>query len=140
MPAKGHLAQKALRKYGPRPDDRPRGRKLLLATLTGLVEPEALIKSDDNPHYPRDVKLFFKSASHVTWKGRRGAITGQGELKKGGFDPLFSLNHTFAKLRADTNRLIRKTWCTTKKAERLRYHLAIVSLYHNLSLQAPKRV
>ena len=140
MPPKGRIAQKAFLKYGWRADDRPRGRKLLLSTLTGLVNPKAVIKSDQNPHYPSDVKLFFKNSEHIPLKGRRGAITGQGELKKGGFDPLFSLNHTFAKLRADVNRLIRKTWCTTKKIERLRYHVAIVSLYHNQALVARKRV
>ena len=140
MPAKGLLSQRALKKYGYRTDDRERGRRLLLSTLTGLVSPKALIKSDQNPHYPNDVKLFFKEAQHLPLKGKRGAITGQGELKKVGFDPLFSLNHTCAKLRADVNRLIRKTWCTTKKAERLRFHLAIMSLYHNRALEARKRV
>jgi len=39
-------------------------------------------------------------ATHRTVKGRRGSIAGQGELKKIGFDPLFSLNHTCAMLRA----------------------------------------
>lgn len=140
MPVKGRLSRQALLKYGHRSDERTQGRRLLLASLTGLISPKAIIKSDQNPHYPGDVKLFFREAEHIPLKGRRGAITGQGELKKVGFDPLFSLNHTYAKLRADVNRLIRKTWCTTKKAERLRYHIAITSLYHNLSLESRKRV
>lgn len=140
MPPKGIIAQRAFKKYGPRVDERPRGRKLLLASLKGLAMPNVLIKSDQNPHYTNDVKIFYKNSVHIQMKGRDGAITGQGELKKTGFDPLFSLNHTCAKLRADVNRLIRKTWCTTKKAERLRYHLAIMSLYHNQALLAPKRV
>jgi transposase-like protein len=140
MPAKGLLSDRALKKYGPRADDRPRGRKLLLASLTGLVQSKALIKSDQNPHYTTDVQLFFPESIHQAYPGKRGALTGQGELKKTAFDPLFSLNHTCAKLRADVNRLIRKTWCTTKKAERLRYHLAMTALYHNQSLYAPKRV
>jgi hypothetical protein len=58
-------------------------------------------------------------------------LTGQGELKVGGFDPIFSLNHTCAMLRANINRLFRKTWCTTKKMEMLEHHLAIYALYHN---------
>jgi hypothetical protein len=140
MPAKGRLVHRSLKKYGPRPDERPRGRKLLLASLRGLAEEDALIKSDENPHYPKDVQQFFPQAQHLSYLGKRGALTGQGELKKTVFDPLFSLNHTCAKLRADINRLIRKTWCTTKKAQRLRYHLAIYSVYHNTSLYAPKRV
>jgi hypothetical protein len=140
MPAKGRLTRKAFKKYGPRKDDRARGRKLLLASLVGLVDERVVIKSDQNPHYPDDVRKFLPKSKHITFRGKRGAITGQGELKKIAFDPLFSLNHTCAKMRADINRLIRKTWCTTKKAERLRYHLAIMSLYHNRALEAPKRV
>lgn len=140
MPAKGLLTKKALKKYGPRPDERAPGRRYLFNSLLGLVDENALIKSDQNPHYPEDIKKFFKKAVHITFKGRRGAITGQGELKKIQFDPLFSLNHTCAKMRADINRLIRKTWSTTKKIDRLRYHLAIFAMYHNLSLYARKRV
>lgn len=140
MPAKGLLAQKALKKYGSRPDERTKGRKNLFCALRGLVDDNALIKSDQNPHYPEDVKTYFKEAVHITFKGRRGAITGQGELKKIPFDPLFGLNHTCAKMRADINRLIRKTWSTTKKIDRLRYHLAIFSVYHNRSLYSRKRV
>ncbi len=37
-------------------------------------------------------------------------------------------------LRANLNRLFRKTWNTTKKLERLNYHLAIYSWYHNFKL------
>ena len=55
----------------------------------------------------------------------RGAVVGQGELKKIAFDPLFSVNHTFATVRAKVNRLNRRTWCTTKKPDRLADHLDI---------------
>lgn len=140
MPCKGRLAYKSLKKYGPRIDDRSKGRNSLFCLLNGLVHPNATIKSDQNPHYPVDVKNHFPNACHIAIKGSRGVVTAQGELKKVIFDPLFSLNHTCAKLRADVNRLIRKTWCTTKKIERLRLHLAITAHYHNLSLYAPKRV
>lgn len=140
MPAKGLLAKKAIKKYGPRSDDRPRGRKLLLSMLRGLTTSKPLITSDSNPHYPGDVKKYFPESEHIQVMGQRGVITAQGELKKIKYDPIFSLNHTCAKLRADINRLIRKTWCTTKSVQRLRYHLAMYSLYHNRALVAPKRV
>ncbi len=140
MPAKGRLAIKSIKKYGPRCDNRKSGRAILFEFLKGLIHKKSIIKSDQNPHYVNDVKNHFPSCSHVQFKGQRGADTGQGELKKTFFDPLFSLNHTCAKLRADVNRLIRKTWCTTKKAENLRYHLAMYALYHNLSLVSKKRV
>ena len=140
MPAKGRLTKISVKKYGPRPDERSYGREKLFSELKNLVIDSAIIKSDQNPHYPKDVARFFPKAKHVTTKGGRGCIVGQGELKRLGFDPLFSLNHTFAKLRADVNRLARKTWSTTKLPKRLELHLAIASLYHNQQLLLPKRV
>ena len=32
----------------------------------------------------------------MTTKGRRGCVIGQGELKRGGYDPLFALNLNYA--------------------------------------------
>ncbi|MGE3262459.1 MAG: hypothetical protein AB7K68_11820 [Bacteriovoracia bacterium] len=134
MPAKGLLTRKAKVKYGYRPDFRREGRRKLFQKILPFVEEDAIIKSDSNPHYPKDVKKFFPKARHVTFKGKRGANTGQGELKKVVFDPLFSLNHTCAMFRANVNRLIRKTWCTTKQADRLYAHLVIYAHFHNENL------
>jgi sugar phosphate permease len=75
-----------------------------------------------------NVDLFTMS------QGQRGSSTGQGELKKIKFDPLFSLNHTCAMLRANVSRLFRKTWCTTKRPDQLRAHLMIYAEYHNSQL------
>lgn len=61
-------------------------------------------------------------------------MIGQGELKRIGKDPIFSLNHTFAMLRANINRLVRRTWCTTKRQDRLRLHIALYAVRHNLDL------
>ena len=138
MPAKGLLAAISRKKYGPRADERPRGRRQLLGSIGKLLSTNPVIMSDDSPHYPNDVKRFFPQAQHIVKKGGRGAITGQGELKKLGFDPLFSINHTFAKCRADVNRLFRKTWCTTKKPECLKLHLAIMIVIHNHRLKDKK--
>jgi hypothetical protein len=90
-----------------------------------------VIKSDKSPHYPKDVKTYFPEATHITYKGRKPADAGQGELKEGIFDPLFSLNHTFAKMRADIARLIRETWTTTKRADRLYLNIALMAVLHN---------
>ena len=134
MPAKGRLVHIAMKKYGPRRDERSIGRQKLFQTLTELVEPDARFKSDQNPHYPKDLKEVFPAATHETHKGQRGSIVGQGELKKVKYDPLFSLNHTCAMTRANMNRLFRRTWCTTKIPERLLDHFAIYAVYHNLFL------
>jgi hypothetical protein len=131
MPAKGHLVYRSLKKYGPRKDERSAARDRLFRRIHEGVSKNALIESDQNPHYPIVVKKYFPKANHQTLKGRRGCVTGQGELKKIQFDPLFSLNHTCAMMRAYINRLYRKTWCTTKKIQPLIDHIEIYVRYHN---------
>jgi len=46
-------------------------------------------------------------------------------------DPMFAINQRCASLRADVNRLIRRSWCTTKKSNHLHKHLMIYSCYNN---------
>ncbi|QLY26947.1 IS1 family transposase [Bdellovibrio sp. KM01] len=136
MPAKGLIAAYSRKKYGHRSDHRPDSRKKLLSEMTEFVQSCAVIRSDSNPSYPADVKRYFPNARHDTVLGGRGAVVGQGELKKLKWDPIFSLNHTCAMLRANINRLIRKTWCTTKKPGELAGHIALYALRHNKRLAA----
>jgi transposase-like protein len=131
MPANGRHAALSRSKYGRRTDLRSVGRDELFKLITPLIRKDALIKSDENPHYPSDVKRFFPHATHKTFKGRKPRSSGLGELKRGGFDPLYTLNHTCAMLRANINRLFRKTWCTTKKSDRLALHIALYAVFHN---------
>ncbi|MBO9666986.1 MAG: hypothetical protein J7501_09250 [Bdellovibrio sp.] len=131
IPAKGLLAKKSVKKYGKRIDERKKCRRQLFEEIKPLLAEGCIIRSDENPHYKNDVKEFFPNSSHKTYLGRRGCVVGQGELKAGGFDPLFSLNHTYAMKRANINRLFRRTWNTTKKPECLTLHLAMYTLYHN---------
>ena len=104
--------------------------------LKPLLHDDPTLISDSNPHYPDDVKRHLPHAKHRTVMGKRGSLGGQGELKKTKFDPLFSLNHTCAMLRANINRLFRKTWCTTKRSDRLYAHIALYANYHNQHLKA----
>ncbi|QLY26722.1 IS1 family transposase [Bdellovibrio sp. KM01] len=134
MPPKGRIVHYAKKKYGLRTDHRPLARAKLFQDVQEFVHPYAVIRSDSNPSYPADVKRFFPYARHETVLGGRGAVVGQGELKKLKWDPIFSLNHTFAMLRANINRLIRKTWCTTKKPGELAGHIALYALEHNRRL------
>jgi hypothetical protein len=131
MPAKGLLAKKSLKKYGPRLDERPAARLAVLETLAAMSEPGLRIKSDKCPQYPILVRRVLPQAHHTVVKGRRGCVVGQGELKKIGFDPLFSLNHTAANMRANVNRLFRKTWCLSKREDRLQDHLDLYVWFHN---------
>lgn len=134
MPAKGLLVRKALKRYGPRPDLRAVGRNRLFDKLKLVVNERALIKSDSNPHYPMDLQKHFPACHHVTVLSRRSSSSGQGELKKVAYDPIFSLNHTCAMYRANVANLIRKTWATTKKSEWLAHRLAIYAQFHNTKL------
>ena len=135
MPAKGLLAARSRKKYGPRVDGRPRALNRLLTQLRPHTRPETLIRSDSNPNYPSRVRRLLPKLKHRMEISRRGCIVGQAELKKTGFDPLFSLNHTCAMLRANINRLARKTWCTTKRPEALADHIAIYVDFHNRALR-----
>lgn len=131
MPSKGPLASLSRKRYGHRKDERRQGRIKLFKTIKHLLAKNAILKSDSNPHYRKDVEKYLPDCRYKQFEGKRGCSVGQGELKKVKFDPLFSLNHTCAKLRADINRLFRRTWCTTKRADRLYLHLAIYSEFHN---------
>ena len=61
---------------------------------------------------------------------KKGVLLVKG-AKKDFFDPIFSINHTFAMMRANISRLIRKTWNTTKNVESLINHLHIYVWMHN---------
>ena len=134
MKAKGHLSHRARKKYGHRADDRKKNLTELLTNTRTVTTKNPHIKSDMNPHYLLPVKKYFPQSVHAVFKGKRGCVVGQGELKAVSFDPIFSFNHTAAMLRANINRLFRRTWNTTKKPVCLGYHLAIYIFYHNLRL------
>lgn len=137
MKAKGHLAERSRKKYGFRVDERKKNLAEMLTLLKALTIKNPVIKSDMNPHYVYPVKKIFPESTHEVYKGRRGCVVGQGELKAVRFDPIFSFNHTAAMLRANINRLFRRTWNTTKKPKCLEYHIAIYVFYHNLRLLNP---
>lgn len=134
MPAKGLLAKRARKKYGKRSDGRASARNKLLSELVKNLSPSVIFETDQHPHYGISITKYFPRASHQQYKGRRGCVVGQGELKAGGFDPLFSLNHTCAMLRYKISRLIRRTWVTTKKLENLQRHIDIYIVHHNKTL------
>lgn len=134
IPAKGRLASISRNKYGKRKDRSRAARQRLFKKLRSFARHDAIFKSDQHLHYPVLMRTHFPEATHLQYKSIRGSDTGQGELKKTRFDPLFSINHTLAMLRANVNRLFRKTWCTTKKIARLKDHLAIYVHFHNQTL------
>ena len=134
MPAKGHLAALSRRRYGRRRDERQAAWHRTLSAIAPYAIPDINITSDQNPHYPAAISRVFPLARHQTVKGRAACTAGQGEMKKGGRDPLFWFNHTAAMVRDNVKRLTRRTWCSTKRYQRLNDHLAIYATFHNLIL------
>ena len=131
MPAKGKIAKKARKKYGYRPDQRPAGLNRLFFKIKPTVTLETEFCSDMNLMYRPILKNHFPNTTYIQHKSKGGCVTGQGELKKVEFDPIFSLNHTLAMMRANINRLVRRTWCTSKTIQGLREHLHLYMHYHN---------
>ncbi len=127
----GHLAQRGRIKYPKRINQHKEGLTNLFQGIKDLVKEDALIRSDEHKFYPGFIKEYFPVAKHEAYKGEKGCIAGQGELKKTKHDPLFAINHTCAMLRANINRLVRKTWCTTKDPQRLKDHLDLFICYFN---------
>lgn len=127
----GHLAELSRRKYGKRENQHLKTLFDLFVDVSPTVAKNSLVRSDEHMNYPAFVKRFLPTARHETFKGERGAVIGQGELKKVFRDPLFAINHTCAMLRANVNRLIRKTWCTTKHKDKLQLHLDLFIDFYN---------
>jgi transposase-like protein len=134
IPAFGHLAKKSVKKYGYRKSHHLQSLDNMLSRLSAYIANNALIESDEHKFYPIVIKKYLPKSTHKTYKSERSAIVGQGELKKVKYDPLFWVNQSCAMLRANINRLIRKTWCTTKDPEMLLNHLKVYQLYHNTQI------
>ena len=129
MPATGHLAKISRKKYGPRPDHRKAGLTDLFNDLSHFLSPTITVSSDECSFYNGVVRQYFPKAIVNQHTGKKSSVAGW-RAKKTRFDPIFSINHTFAMLRANISRLIRKTWNTTKKCV-LICHLNIYVWMHN---------
>jgi hypothetical protein len=131
MPAKGPLARVSHKKYGPRRDDRKAAFQGLLCKLKPQLSTDVWFWSDKKPAYISWINEVYPDSSHFRVKGRRGCVVGYGEMKKGGFDPLFWVNHTAAMIRDNLARLLRRTWCTTKQLVYLQHALDLYTDFHN---------
>lgn len=131
IPAFGHLSKIARKKYGKRIDEHEQGLRRVFDQLAPQLSVNAVFKTDEHQRYPKFIRSYFPQSEHLAYKSERACVAGQGELKKSRFDPLFAINHTCAMLRANVNRLIRKTWCTTKDPKRLKDHLDIFVYFYN---------
>jgi hypothetical protein len=127
----GHLAELSRRKYGKRINEHKKTLRRLFNEVAPTIAPKALIRSDEHKFYAEFVENYLPGRKYEQYTSIRSSVAGQGELKKTRRDPLFGINHTCAMLRANVNRLIRKTWCTTKTPQMLQRHLMIYVDFHN---------
>ena len=136
IPASGLMAKRSREKYGPRPDRSGRMRHQVLGAIAPHIAPGALIESDEHARYQAEIEEHLPTCTHLQYPSQRGSLTGQGELKRTGYDPLFGINHTLAMMRDNIKRLTRRTWCTTKLAECLEDQIAVYVHFHNTTLVA----
>ncbi len=132
IPAFGKLAKISRKKYGRRQNLHPKTLKNLLCDLRPVIDQKAIFETDEHKIYPDLIRKIFPETTHKRYKGIRGSsVAGMGELKTKSFDPLFAINHTLACFRYGIDRLIRRTWCTSKDIERLQDHLNLFVVHHN---------
>ena len=134
IPASGQIAVRSVEKYGKRANRSASMRKQVLRKISPHLSPSATLRSDEHPRYRAEIKGILPDVSLIQFRSKRGSLTGQGELKRTGYDPLFGINHTLAMIRDNIKRLARQTWCTTKKASSLDDVIAIYVNYHNSTL------
>lgn len=94
-------------------DDRPVIVPKVLADIGPVLKPGGTVATDSHPSYPKWMKIALPGVTHQKLLG----------IHEPGYDPLFSINLAFAKLRNDLARLGRKTWTTTKSIKALENHL-----------------
>ena len=128
----GLLAEKSVRKYGKRKSEHFDGLETLFSKIHKAIDKDAIIESDDHKMYPYFIKKYCPTVIHHRLKSEKSSVVaGQGELKKTKHDPIFCINHTLAMFRANINRLVRRTWCTTKDLNMLQKHIQIYIGFHN---------
>ena len=139
IPASGQIAARSIEKYGKRTNRSASMRKGVLMKIRPHLLASVTLRSDEHPRYRSEIKKVLPNVSHVQFPSKRGSLTGQGELKRTGYDPLFGINHTLAMMRDNIKRLTRRTWCTTKKTHALDDVIAIYVNYHNTKLIKSKK-
>lgn len=133
MPCKGRLAEFSRKKYGPRKNQR--AEKVLEAlneVKSYSVSPIIEISSDAHPTYRGLVRQVFPNISYIQYSAREQKKKYQERMHENNhkkkYDPLFRVNHKSALLRYRINRLVRRSWSTTKKITNLQTVLDILIL------------
>ncbi len=122
IPSNGHLAAKGQTKYAWTVNDSPAACKRALDQAAVAAKAVCTVSCDKASSYP---KLVRSAIPHAILDAHKRAKS------TGNFDPMFSLNHTCAKIRASVAVMARKTWTTTKSMTKLQDKLDIFIAVHN---------
>lgn len=128
MPAKGLLAQIGVDKYKWYDDERSKKFQAMLVGIKHCFAQNITFKCDNNTSYHKWITNQVPNAK------LEQITAGKKKAKRDGdkdFDPLFSINNTFARMRHDMNRLARKTWSTTKAIHGLENHIWLYIAWNN---------
>ncbi len=128
MPARGTLAQLGLQKYNWYDDERSKKFQAMLVGINHCFTPNITFKCDNNTSYNKWITNQVPNAK------LEQITTGKKKAKRDDdkdFDPLFSINNTFARMRHDMNRLARKTWSTKKAIHGLENHIWLYIAWNN---------
>jgi transposase-like protein len=121
MRCKGKLATISANKYPEwNTDNRKEASLRVIHTIKKMSCEDVVVISDGKKVYPDIIHAVLPMAQVV-----------QHVKKKAKYDPLFTINHTSAKIRADLSRMRRRTWATTKKWQNLQRHLLIYIAWNN---------
>ena len=124
MNCHGRMAGVSQHFYGLRKDTRERACTNLLKVVNAVAKKQITVATDGKVAYGPLIKKVVPQATHKVVVGGRKKV-------RGAPDPLFRLNHTCAKIRADLSRMARRTWATTKRLWALQYHLDLYIAFNN---------
>lgn len=120
IPANGHLAEIGQTKYGWTVNESPDVCLAALKQAALAAKDTVTVACDGATTYPG---LIAEAMPNATVKVVKELLDD--------FDPLFRINHTCAKIRADVANMARKTWSTTKKRAKLQERLDIYVAVNN---------
>lgn len=119
----GHMAALSQKVYGWRPDTRPMACRDVMNDIKTVAKPRITVATDGKTAYAGLIKGAMPHAVHKSYVSRVAV--------HGARDPLFRLNHTCAKLRADVSRLARRTWSASKCLRGMQDHLDLYIAFNN---------
>lgn len=127
----GKTSKLSVRKYGKRKDGRMQAARYVLRRVAIVAKKPLTIATDQKPAYRGVIRKRFPKAAHIVHQSRKAQTMPTLNSKSQPRDPMFVLNHTCARLRADITRLHRRTWSSSKRAKFLQYALDLWVAYHN---------